>query len=214
MTKQVFLVLVAAAASVGLNSAILTASDDFSVKLPDFGHHKVLSEATEVPETAEAEPDLAAEAGLIGVGTGAQIFANTPSTPVISAPAPLNYRVTTVVGSASEFISIHQNLSYSQIYRFEKLIYGHNTANLLGNLSTLTPGQIFTVTEGGTTTNYQVASVVYYQNTETGLNGDPALMTRIAYSALGYDTALMTCAGTPYGNGNATQRLVVFANRV
>ena len=29
-----------------------------------------------------------------------------------------------------------------------------------------------------------------------------------------YDLALMTCYGTSYGNGDASHRLVVFANRL
>lgn len=214
MAKKVFLLIWACVLSVLTNPAVLTASDDFVAKMPDFGHTEVLVAAAEVPETAEAAE--APSIGLAGLGTTDYLGGNIGKAADLHSTAPthVNYQVTSVVGSASEFIRIHQNLSYSDIYRYRKLVYGHNSANLLGNLSSLTGGQIFTLTEGGATTNYQVLNIVYYQNQANGLNNDPALMTQIANTALGYDVALMTCAGTPLEGGNATQRLVVFANAV
>ncbi len=121
-------------------------------------------------------------------------------------PAP-NFTVTI---NTPEIIA--ENLSPSDIYRFRKLVYAHNT--ILGALHSFAPGQTFTLTENGVTTSYQVSAVVTYANTESGLDGQPDLMGRIAYSALGHSVALMTCAGTPYGNGNATHRIVVFADQL
>ena len=211
MAKRVCLLLLGCFLTVCANPAILVADGYFGVKAPDFGHTRALSEAPEVPVTAEAAPITPSGqlASLAGVNLG-----NLASAVSLPAPAPINYTVTSVVGSVSEFISIHQNLSYSQIYRFESLVYGHNSANLLGNLGTLSPGEIFTITEGGVVQNYQVASVVYYQNTAEGLNGDPTLMSQIAYGALGHSVAVMTCAGQMSSDGNASQRLVVFADLV
>ena len=60
-----------------------------------------------------------------------------------------------------------------------------------------------------------MAAIQIYRKTEDGnLENDRGLMTRIANTALGYDVALFTCHGTSYGNGDASHRLVVFANAV
>ena len=208
MAKRVCLLLLGCILAVCANPAILVADGHFGIKAPDFGHAEVLSEAPEVPETAEPAPVA------ISMPLASPSELSLPSAANLPAPATVNYTVTTVVGSISEFVSIHQNLSYSQIYRFESLVYGHNSANLLGNLGTLAVGQIFTITEANVARNYRVANVVYYQNTAEGLNGDPTLMSQIAYGALGHSVAVMTCAGQMYGNGKASQRLVVFADLV
>ena len=59
-----------------------------------------------------------------------------------------------------------------------------------------------------------MTTAVYQKTADGNLEGDPKLMGNIASTALGYDVALLTCAGTPYGNGDASHRLVVFANRI
>ena len=106
-------------------------------------------------------------------------------------------------------------MSYNGLYKFRKMIYGHNSWNLLGNLINRYVGEIFTITEGGVARNYQVmAKQVYKKTGVSSLNNDPGLMTNIATTALGYDVALLTCYGTSYGNGDASHRLVVFANAI
>ena len=135
--------------------------------------------------------------------------------PVVPAPVVQNYAVSIYIGSASEFNNTANSLSYSNIYKFRKMVYGHNTANLLGSLAYRYPGEIISITEGGVTTNYRVAAVVTYAKTADGfLEGDKRLMKNIATTALGHDVALLTCAGTPYGNGDASHRLVVYADAV
>ena len=95
------------------------------------------------------------------------------------------------------------------------MIYGHNSAGLLGSLFYRYPGETITVTEGGVTSNYVVSAVATYAKTPDGrLEGDPGLMSSIANTAMGHDLALFTCAGTNYGNGDASHRLVVYADRI
>ena len=140
----------------------------------------------------------------------------TYSEPVVQpiyVPPVQNYTVNIAIGTVNEYNSTAFSLGGS-IYKFRKMIYGHNSAGVLGSLAYRYPGETITITENGVTSNYRVAAVVTYQKTADGsLNGDPSIMTNIANTAMGYDVALFTCAGTSYGNGDASHRLVVYANR-
>ena len=137
-----------------------------------------------------------------------------PAVQPVYVPRVQNYTVNIPIGTVSEYNSTAFSLG-SSIYKFRKMIYGHNSAGVLGSLAYRYPGEMITITENGVTSNYQVATMVTYQKTADGnLNGDPSIMANIANTAMGYDVALLTCAGTPYGNGDASHRLVVYANRV
>ena len=86
---------------------------------------------------------------------------------------------------------------------------------MLGDLAYRYVGEVITITEGGVIANYQVTDIVTYEKTADGyLNGDRGLMGRIMRSAMGHTVALMTCAGTSYGNGDASHRLVVYADAI
>lgn len=137
--------------------------------------------------------------------------AATPAAaPAVYVPQIANYNVT--VYSAS---IIANGLSYSDIYKTEKLIYGHNSWNLLGNLVNRTQGEVFTITEGGVTRNYVVSDIAVYAKTSDGyLNNNRLLMNNIVHNAMGHDVALMTCYGTAYGNGDASHRLVIYADAI
>ena len=135
--------------------------------------------------------------------------------PVYVAPQIANYTVSFYINSVDEYTETYRNLSYNGLYKFRRMIYGHNSWNLLGNLTNRYVGEIFTITEGGVARNYQVmAKQVYEKTGMSSLNNDPGLMTNIATTALGYDVALLTCYGTSYGNGDASHRLVIFANAI
>lgn len=102
-----------------------------------------------------------------------------------------------------------------------KLIYGHNSASVFATLSSLTIGSTFTATENGITTTYQVAAIVVYEKNPDGrlqLNGRgsymKALRDRASYNEQPHSLALMTCTGALYGNGDASHRLVVFADAI
>ena len=102
-----------------------------------------------------------------------------------------------------------------------RFLYGHNLAGVFGGLAELGVGSTFSVTYGGATTEYQVSNVVIFEkNAENGLlqiDGFGDYMYSVAaavYNGVQYDMALMTCYGTSYGNGDASHRLVIFANAI
>ena len=145
--------------------------------------------------------------------TLATITYTEPVAQPVYVPTIENYTVTYPISNVKDYNNTAFNLGGS-IYKFRKMIYGHNSVGILGSLAYRYPGEMITITENGVTSNYRVAAVVTYQKTADGnLNGDPSIMANIANTAMGYDVALLTCAGTPYGNGDASHRLVVYANR-
>lgn len=213
MAKYWFLLAGIVLSGVFTDPTFFATSHHLSPKAPAF---QTVETASAAPETADQPLEVAeASQALASVDNTNFIAAIPANAPVpTAATANINYHVTTPIGSVDQYLATYTSLSYSELYRFQKMIYGHNTANLLGNLASLAPGQVFSVTEGGVTTSYRVALSAVYANTANGLNGDPSLMSSIAYSALGHSIALLTCAGTPYGNGNASHRLVVFADQI
>ena len=193
MGKRLFLLLLAGVMGAISTSTTLTAADDFVAKEPEF--HAVETVPLPEPEPEPAPVVYAAKAATLA----------SPA-----APQVVNYTVTVYTGTM-----IDKGLSYGDIYKFRNLIYGHNSSNLLGNLKSLSEGQVFTITENGAEQNYRVAAKVTYEKTADGfLNNDPYLMGEIANKAGGHSVALMTCAGKPDGQGGASHRLVIYADRV
>lgn len=101
----------------------------------------------------------------------------------------------------------------------DRFYYGHNSGNIFGGLVNYGVGTSFSINSNGITHNYRVAKVVVYEkNAELGrlqLNGSGSYMKAVSQArsdGVQYSIALMTCYGTPYGNGGATHRLVLFAN--
>lgn len=203
MGKRLFLLLILCLIAITSTPTFLTATDD--VIISSINDARAV-ETIPLPEP-EPEPEPAVSYAKAPVA-GSRATNYTPA-----APAIQNYTVTTYISSAKEFNNTAFSLSYSNIYKYKKLVYGHNSYNLLGSLSSRYAGETITVTEGGVVKQYRVAIVVTYAKDANGyLNGDPKLMTSIANTALGHDIALFTCTGTSYGNGDASHRLVVFAD--
>lgn len=199
MCKKLFLLLFSAIMGIIIAPDMLTSADSFEISTINFN-------AVETVPLPEPEPEPVYEIAS---------YAAAPVTEYV-APAPqmINYNVTIATGAI-----VQHNLSYSDIYRTGALVYGHNTWNLMGNLSSLGIGSNFTITEGGVTTTYQVANVVLFEKNDNKLqlNGSGSYMAAVAQAThMGqhYSVALMTCAGQSYGNGDASHRLVVFANQV
>ena len=134
-----------------------------------------------------------------------------------------NYRVTKYPTSVQS-----HNLTGSDIYKTGKLIYGHNSANLLGSIRSLSVGSTFTITENGTTTTYQVQDSRIFKKTDEktldlctsgydNCNGGTYYIANIqnaSFRGQNYGVALFTCDGTNLGGGDATHRRVVFANKI
>ncbi len=192
--------------------AILSNADGFTPSVVAFDDVKT-EEITE--KKSEARQVYAG--GAAAKNSGSQVASSVPAAPnaAVAQPVMINYNVTQIVGSTSEFNSIAYSLSYSDIYRYNTLVYGHNSSNLLGNLGGLAIGEDFTITEGGVVTKYRVANKVIYELAENGqLNGDKNIMKGLIGGAMGHSVALMTCAGVSDGHGGASHRLVVFADAV
>ncbi len=116
----------------------------------------------------------------------------------------------------SFWVSVYANKievspSYYDIYQTGKLIYGHNTSSLLYDLNYLYTGDVFLING----TKYRVSDRVIYEKTDDySLNGSRSVMKKLKNSAYGHSVALMTCYGTYYGNGDASHRLVIFADSI
>ena len=99
----------------------------------------------------------------------------------------------------------------------DKFLYGHNSWSVFGGLVNLGAGDTFTMEYNGNVINYQIRQVVIYEKNDgrLQLNGSGSYMlsvSRAKYDGVEYDLSLMTCYGTSYGNGDASHRLVLFAN--
>ena len=190
MAKRLFLLLCVNLMMV-LSPWFLTAADTVSmVGVDDF-------RAVETVIPPEPEPEL--------------VVAST----VVTASAPVTPRVVNYIVSVVTDEIVGENLNYSSIYRTGKFIYAHNSSNLFGNLKNLNYDDIFTITEAGVTRTYQVMDKAVYEKAENGyLNGSRSLTKAVEIGANGYDISIMTCSGTMHRNGDASHRLVVFANAV
>ena len=80
---------------------------------------------------------------------------------------------------------------------------------------------MFTITEGGVAQTYQVANIVVFERNVAedklqlgGAGNYMGAVTNATHMGVHYDVALMTCHGTPYEGGDASERWVVFANKV
>ncbi len=214
MAKRLFLMLFSAVMGITFVPEALARADTFTVAAVEFRAVETVASETNTSEADGTEADAARTD--INSGEASTAIAPTEATAAATTSqisAPVNYAITKIVNSQDEYVALASSLSYNDIYRYQKLVYAHNSAGLLGNLSARYVGEIFTITEAGATRTYRVADVQLYERTADGrLNGTPKLMNKIVKTALGHDVAIMTCAGTPDGRGGASHRLVVFAD--
>ena len=196
MGKRLFLLLIISFIGIINTPSILMATDAVEAENPVFN-------AVETVPLPEPEPEPVSPA--VQYAAPAAGYVTTPVAPQIT-----NYTVTVYSGTI-----VADNLSYYDIYKTNKLVYGHNSYNLLGNLVNRYVGETITITEGGVAQTYRVSDIVLYEKTSDGyLNHDRTLMGRVMRTAMGHSVALMTCAGTSYGNGDASHRLVVYADAI
>lgn len=206
MAKRLFLLLFSAFIGIIGGPEVLMASDSY--ELTGISNAGVVETIPVEEPAVEVAEESAAPAPI----TTTTYVAPAP---VYVAPQIANYTVSFYINSVDEYTNTVNSLRYDGIYKFRKMIYGHNTGNLLGNLTSRYVGENFTITEGGVTKQYVVSDIQIYRKTEDGyLENNRKLMSNIANTAMGHDIALFTCYGTSYGNGDASHRLVVFANAV
>ena len=89
--------------------------------------------------------------------------------------------------------------------------YGHNYSYVFGGLANLAVGSTFTINLDGIDYNYRVAKVETVANDDVLSKNMRKIAAGKDYNGTQYDASLMTCAGTPYGNGNATHRTILYA---
>ena len=217
MVRNLFLLLIGVFAAMIGNPIFLSAYDEFQAVSVDFAG---AVETVPLPEP-EPEIELAPEASF-ETPSAPMAGSNTVVMDTVSYVAPIpavsaieNYTVTYQVGSAKEYNALAYSLSYSDIYKFRKMVYGHNASNLLLSLSYKNVGDVITVTENGVISKYQIAwkremlkvSANDLQDIQTG---QTYAMKDISWALNTYDLTLETCSGY----GDTPFRWVLFANRV
>ena len=178
---------------------------------------------TSIVETVplpEPEPEPVSSetpsAPMAGANTAASVTQVNPVVQAVpAAPVIENYTVTYQVASASEYNALAYNLSYSHIYKFRKMVYGHNSSNLLLSLSYKNEGDVITVTENGVTSRYQIVwkhemLKISANDLQDLYTGQTYAMKDISWALNTYDLALETCSGY----GDTPYRWVLFANKV
>ena len=115
----------------------------------------------------------------------------------------------TINGRVLSITDVNNTLidSGTHVNRIGHLLYGHNYANVFGDIA---GAGSFTVSEGGNATTYYVRNVVTLTKEETArfMNA----LVNGAYMGGRYQYILMTCAGQLYGGGDASHRTIVFAS--
>lgn len=89
--------------------------------------------------------------------------------------------------------------------------YGHNSSQVFGGLANLSVGSTFTINLDGTDYQYRIAKIETVANDDSLASNMKKVASGKDYNGTQYDVTLMTCAGTPYGDGNATHRTIVYA---
>lgn len=200
MGGRLFLLIIASLIGVVSSPSILTATD--KVNLTGLDNTGIV-ETVPLPEP-EPKPEPRA------------VLSAAYSEPVYTPPAN-NIQV---AGRTLRIVDVADTLAEAgnHVNKYgSKFLYGHNTGAVFGGLAGLGYGSVFTVTYGGVTTNYSVANIVVFEKSAGGLlqiNGYGDYMnavSRAVYNGTYYDIALMTCAGTSLGGGDATHRLVIYA---
>lgn len=214
MARKLFLLLFSVFIAMAGNPSVLGASDEPRVVgLNPIGIVETVPLPEPEPEPVSSETPSAPMAGANTAASVAQVNPVVQAAP--TAPVIENYTVTYQVASASEYNALAYNLSYSHIYKFRKMVYGHNSSNLLLSLSYKNEGDVITVTENGVTSRYRIAwkhemLKISANDLQDLYTGQTYAMKDISWALNTYDLALETCSGY----GDTPYRWVLFANRV
>ena len=210
MGKRLFLLLLSSLFSSICNLNYLAATDSVNIMQPDFNAVEIIEIKPEIEDKANSSIQLT-KAAPAPVMKPAPVY-NTPANSI------------SIAGRTIEIIDVPDTAvdAGNHVNKYgEKFLYGHNSNIVCGGLKNVGVGGVFVVNYNGNTTNYVVSKVVIYEkNTTTGklqLNGTGNYMRQVANAkseGVSYDLSIMTCYGTSYGNGDASHRYVIFANRI
>lgn len=153
---------------------------------------------------------------------------NTTTTSVartasVTSSATSGDRITIAGNTISIFTSSSTTIDAgSRVGSFRKLLYGHNSSAVFGRLTNVAVGSTFTVTLGGTTTTYRILQKITVLKSSLEVNNRMNYLVNsasytdrdVGISTGTHDLVLMTCAGTLYGNGDASHRTLIFADKV
>ena len=162
------------------------------------------------------------------------MIGETPVKNVKTVETPVAYDQINIAGNTVPIFYSDNTLidAGNQVGLYGKhFLYGHNATNVFGGLSGMNIGDRFTVTLNGVTKTYQVVN--YDLQTKSHFEEEVTVETKLTgvrvvttmkmmkaitaygeYDGIRYDYILMTCAGTSYGNGDASHRLILMANEV
>lgn len=96
--------------------------------------------------------------------------------------------------------------------KYGRLYMGHNISSILLGIDSLPIGYTFSVYEGEQQHVYRVVGTQVVEKDD--LNGTINGMADGYYNGNYYSAIFMTCAGTSYGDGDASRRALMFANEI
>lgn len=218
MFKKALIILLSSFIGIVGSPDFLIASDDVNVL--DLDQTKVVQTVIPEPEP-EPEPAPAAATPVYNYVAPA-----APAAPVAVAPAPapaptnhldLAGRSLTVEYTSSTAVDAGGVVKFYN----NKFLYGHNSGAVFGFLPSVGIGQTFSLTYNGVVTHYRVSNKVEYAKTGATTLGIGNTTYKMGHVANGYDPnevrhsiVMMTCSGVSYGNGDASHRLVLFADAI
>lgn len=199
----------------GITTPVLT---DFS----PLKHFDSIEKVTPVEKTAKTEvatvnrTRAARSNSVTTTRSASTAIARTASAQTVSGD-----RISIAGRTVPIFVSSNTSIDAgSKVGLFRKLLYGHNSSAVFGILANVSAGSTFTVTMNGATTTYRISQKITVEKTSLMANNRMNyLVNSASYTAPGistgsHDVVLMTCAGTLYGNGDASHRTLIFADRV
>lgn len=210
MFKKALIILLSSFIGISSSPNFLLASDDVSVV--DLDQTKIVQTIIPEPEPAPAPAPVvtAVSRPTTKAAPAAAPVAPSNHLDISGRSLKVEYTESTAV-NAGNVVKFYNN----------KFLYGHNSGNVFGFLSGVGVGTTFSLTYNGVTTNYRVSNKVTYEKTGSttlGLNGATIKMGHVAAGfspdEVKHSLSIMTCAGTPLGNGDATHRLVLFADAI
>lgn len=218
MARKMLLLLFSALIAIIGSPIDLTASDKAVVTgLNPAGIVETVPLPEPVDEVAEdASTESTANVATVTPVAAEQVVATAPAPQETIMPA----NAISVVGRVIPIVDVSTTAidSGDHVSKYgDKFLYGHNSAGVFGDLVRIGVGNVFMVSYGGVTSTYQVAEIQIFEkasDTTLSSNGVTYRMSAVANGKGRYDMVLMTCYGTMYGNGDASHRFVVFANRV
>lgn len=229
MIKRLIIILVSSFLGIVGAPEILMASDDYD--LTGLNGAGITETIQVIEEVAEEEPAIVAEEPAPESVYQAPAQAMPAPEPVYQEPVlPASHII--VGGRTIEIIDSNdtKNDAGRYVARYNaSFLYGHNSSTVFDVLYGVRIGEAFTVVYNGITTTYRIQDIVIYRKTgettlrvddaSSSIDGEDVPMKYIAkgqekYMGAQHDVALMTCYGTSYGNGDASHRLVVFADAI